>query len=229
MSLSVVIPCLREAENLKKLIPELIDNLNTCGTTFEIIIIDSVEKLDETQEICEKFKEIKHARTPKSDSYGNAIRHGINLVSNEWTLFMDADGSHQPTIIPEMFALTKQYSAILASRYVKGGSTKDDKISIFLSKLLNFICSTILGLKYTDWSGSLKIYKSSSLKKLNLKAGRFAINVEMLFKVTKQDSKLNYIEIPYEFDIRLHGKTKRSIKTYFDFFLTILKLRLNIL
>ena len=33
-------------------------------------------------------------------------------------------------------------------------------------------------------------------------------------------------EVPYVFDTRIHGKTKRKLKTYIDFLITLIKLRL---
>ena len=50
-SLNIVIPCLKEAENLKFLLPKIIKNLNPTGVDYEIIVVDSCVPMDETPAI----------------------------------------------------------------------------------------------------------------------------------------------------------------------------------
>ena len=99
-SLNVVIPCLKEAENLKFLLPKIIETLNKTGVEYEIIIVDSCIPMDESPKICSKFQNVKYLNTIGNDSYGNAVKTGIGGISKEFTLFMDADGSHNPILIP---------------------------------------------------------------------------------------------------------------------------------
>ena len=138
-SINIVIPCLKEAENLKFLIPQLIDNLNKSIDDFEIIIVDSVAPLDETPEVCANFSKVKYINTESIDNYGNAVRTGIKNSTKEYVLFMDADGSHNPEIICEMIQKIEDRNICIASRYCDGGSTRDKVTSIFLSKLLNVV------------------------------------------------------------------------------------------
>ena len=225
-SVSVIIPCLKEAENLKFLLPQIIESLKDSTATFEIIIVDNSVPLDDTPNICSKFLEVQYISTIGTDNYGNAVRTGIASSNHNYILFMDADGSHDPQIIPKMVEKINKSNICIASRYCEGGSTKDKVTSIFLSKVLNFIYSLVLGVKCSDWSGSFKIYKSALLKELKLESNNFDIIPEILFKMSQASNFEKIEEVPYVFDTRIHGQTKRKLKTYIDFLITLIKLRL---
>ena len=226
-SINIIIPCLKEAENLKFLIPQITDNLKKVITDFEIIIVDNSSPLDETPEVCSNFLNVKYLNTEGIDNYGNAVRTGISNANKEYIMFMDADGSHNPEVIPKMIEEIGDYNICIASRYCKGGSTKDKVTSIFLSKVLNLVYSFVLGVKCSDWSGSFKLYNAALIKNLKLNSSNFDIIPEILFKISKLDPSKRINEVPYVFDTRIHGQTKRKLKTYIDFLTTLLKLKFS--
>ena len=53
-SLSIIIPSYREAENLEVLLPELKKSMETIDVDYEVFVIDALQKIDETEEICKK-------------------------------------------------------------------------------------------------------------------------------------------------------------------------------
>ncbi len=226
-SLNIIIPCLKEAENLKFLLPQIIKNLKNSVDDFEIIIVDSSVPLDDTPKICSEFLQVRYINTIGIDNYGNAVRTGIESSNKDYILFMDADGSHSPDTIPMIIKKINDFNICIASRYCEGGLTKDKVTSIFLSKVLNFIYSLVLGVNCSDWSGSFKMYKSSLLKKLELSSNNFDIIPEILFKISKLDNFKKIEEVPYTFDTRVYGQTKRKLKTYVDFLITLCRLRLG--
>ena len=67
-SLNIVIPCLKEAENLKFLLPKIIKNLSPTGVDYEIIIVDSCVPMDESPAICEKFSNVTYLNTIGEDN-----------------------------------------------------------------------------------------------------------------------------------------------------------------
>lgn len=226
-SLNVIIPCLKEAENLKFLLPQIIENLEPIGLEYEIIIVDSCIPMDDSPQICDKFTKVKYVNTIGVDNYGSAVKTGIITATKEFTLFMDADGSHNPKLIPKIIEKINGKGICIASRYCAGGKTNDKVTSIFLSKLLNFVYSLILRTKCSDWSGSFKMYKTGLLKEIRLESENFDIIPEIVFKTTRLDNTKKIEEVPYTFDTRVHGQTKRKLKTYLDFFITLIKLRIS--
>ena len=71
------------------------------------------------------------------------------------------------------------------------------------------------------------MYDSRLLVKIKLNSENFDIIPEILYKTTKINNINKIEEVPYTFDTRVHGKTKRKLKTYLDFFFTLIKLRLS--
>ena len=57
-SLNIIIPCLKEAENLKFLLPQIIDNMDSTNVEYQIIIVDSCIPMDESPEVCSKFQNV---------------------------------------------------------------------------------------------------------------------------------------------------------------------------
>ena len=73
MSLSVLIPSYKEAENLEIIIPKLLRSLQILDTKYQILIVDSAISGDDTYSICKKYKVDYILREP-GNSYGDAIR-----------------------------------------------------------------------------------------------------------------------------------------------------------
>ena len=55
----------------------------------------------------------------------NVGKTGIKTISKEFTLFMDADGSHNPKLIPKIIEEINDNGICIASRYCDGGKTND--------------------------------------------------------------------------------------------------------
>ena len=55
MGISVALLAYKEEENLKVLLPEIIENVEKCGEDYEIIIVDTEKPLDNTEEVCKQY------------------------------------------------------------------------------------------------------------------------------------------------------------------------------
>ena len=220
-------PCFKEAENLKNILPKINFILKNKDIEYEIIIIDTIETLDQTQTITKK-NSCEYFKRSNSNNFGDAVRTGIKNAKGEYSIFMDADGSHEPEMIITLFKAIKNNDVVIASRYIKDGHTENKLILILMSKFLNKIYSTVLGIPCQDISNSFKIYKTSDLKKLNLKCKNFDIVEEILHKLYRSKKEFKIKEIPSTFRKREHGKTKRRLSLFiFSFIITLIKLKLN--
>jgi dolichol-phosphate mannosyltransferase len=228
IKLSIIMPCYLEEENLRLLLPRLVKELTMIGDTFEILIIDTIQPMDNTKDICETNKS-KYVSRENGNNYGDAIRTGIKLAQGEYTIFMDADGSHSPEFVHNLYKYKNDYDIIIASRYVTGGSTDNNRVLILMSYITNLTYSVILNLRYKDISNSFKLYKTNSLKKLTLKCKNFDIVEEILYKIKKNNDKINVLEIPYSFKERMFGHTKRNLFLFIlTYIITIIKLKFDL-
>lgn len=222
--LSVVIPAYREEENLKILLPRLKKSLNELQIGYEVLIIDTESAMDNVASLCAESGAVYLNRTGGND-YGDAIRTGIREARGEHILFMDADGSHSPEFVTELFPYRSDFDVVVASRYVKGGDTENPKILIFMSWMLNLSYSFVLNIKCKDVSNSFKLYKTDQLKGLNLRCNNFDIVEEMIYKLNKK-YLIKMKEIPFTFKKRLFGESKRNLPIFMlTYIYTLMKLR----
>ena len=223
--LSVIIPAYKEEENLRVILPKLNEILKEMGISNEILIIDTMEAMDNTVSICGE-NEAEYVARVGGNNYGDAIRTGIERAEGEFTIFMDADGSHDPKFIKELYSNRIGNDVVIASRYVEGGNTENGRTLILMSLIVNKLYSLFLNLDCKDVSNSFKLYRSSDLKKLELRCNNFDIVEEILFKLKKSKPEITIKEIPFVFQKRMFGDTKRNLFVFIlTYAVTIIKLR----
>lgn len=223
MKLSVLLPSYNEAENLKELIPQIKENLGKIREIeYEILIVDSMEQLDNTESIC-KENDVKYYRREKGDNYGDAIRTGIKNAQNDYLLIMDADGSHSPKELGKLINDCKNYDITIGSRYTKEGKTENGIILVLMSWIVNLVYRICLHIKVKDISNSLRIYKVEDLKKIKLECNNFDIVEEILIKLCLNNKNYKIREVPITFEKRKKGKSKRKLGKFILSYITTIK------
>jgi dolichol-phosphate mannosyltransferase len=228
VKLSVIIPAYQEEENLRIILPRLQKELSSFGESYELLLVDTIQDMDNTKAVCLENNAV-HINREFGNDYGDAIRTGIKKAKGEFIVFMDADGSHAPEFIKNIYRFKDNYDVVIASRYIEGGSTDNSKILVFMSLIVNMLYSLVLGIKCKDVSNSFKLYKSNQLKKLHLKCSNFDIVEEILYKLIKRNKSLKIKEVPFTFKQRMFGHTKRNLVAFiFSYVFTIIRLRFDI-
>lgn len=225
VELSIILPAYLEEENLRQILPRLWNVAKSLGVRHEILVIDTIKPLDNTREVSAEFG-ATYVNREGGNYFGDAVRTGIRRAQGEYILFMDADGSHPPEFIRNLFAEIGTNDVVIASRYIEGGSTDNNKTLIFMSLIVNIIYSLVLNLKCKDVSNSFKLYRAPLIRELNLRCNNFDIVEEILFKIKKNHRDVRIKEIPFSFKKRMFGNTKRSLVRFmFSFIGTLVRLR----
>ena len=225
MELSVVLPAYREAENLRALLPRLKATLAALTPAHEILVVDSFKPLDATAEVCAAGG-ARCVNRRGSDHFGDAVRTGIAEAGGRYVVFMDADGSHAPEFIAKLYARREEADVVIASRYTEGGDTENPRVLIAMSYVLNRIYGLVLGIRCRDISNSFKLYRARQLKPLKLYCDNFDIVEEILVKIVRADKAARILELPFTFEKRKFGETKRNLLAFIlSFLVTLLRLR----
>lgn len=163
--ISIILPAYKEYDNLKILLPNIEKELTDID--FEVLVIDTMESLDDTKELCKEYNFVKYFNRESGNNYGDAIRTGIKYSSKKYIIIMDADGSHPVNKITELYNCIEKDNIDLAicSRYVEGGNSHNGVILKCMSLIVNICYRIIFSLKVKDVSNSFRIYKSDMLKK----------------------------------------------------------------
>ena len=151
MDLSVVIPSKNEANNLKQLLPELMKFVRA----ENIVIVDDGSD-DNTAELCEEMG-VRTLRHSYSKGNGAAIKSGAKAVDTEWVLFMDADGQHPPSAIPDLIAQAGSgYDLIIGARSSAAQANVGRSLA---NRLYNKLASLVVGHKVLDLTSGLRLVK----------------------------------------------------------------------
>jgi len=226
MIISVMLPAYQESENLKNILPKINHVLKSMSISYEIIVVDTIETLDDTEDICNQ-NHCKYIRRKGGNLYGDAIRTGIENSQGDYIVIMDADGSHDPSDIIRFYNEMKsgKYDLIIGSRYCKGGKTDNGFILRLMSRVLNISYKIMFGLKVKDVSDSFRMYKGVQLRSIKTECNNFDIVEEILIVLNYSYENFSIYEVPIFFNKRTAGKSKRSlIKFIFSYLQTVKRL-----
>lgn len=224
--ISLLLPAYREEENLGRLLPKAIQVLSGSGLPYEILVIETQEPLDRTGDVCRQHQ-VSCIRRENGDFYGDAIRTGIRHAQYDKTVFMDADGSHNPEDILRMLKImqAEPVDLVIGSRYIAGGDSINGPILKWMSRILNWIFRMIFHLKIQDLSNSFRMYQTEQLKELNLQCVNFDIVEEILIRLSMREN-FRCREIPICFSKRQAGESKRHLIPFIVSYLsTIVRLK----
>lgn len=228
IDLTLIVPAYNEAQNLEAILPKLKNVLDKTNLSFEVLIVDTIEKTDNTEELCAQF-EVDYIKREGSDDYSDAVKTGIKRAQGQKTIFFDADGSHNPDFIPELLKYKDDYDIVIASRYVEGGGSDNNILLKYMSLILNKSYSWILNIKCNDLSNGFKLYDTEQLKALNLRCSNFDVIEEIIYKLCRYNAGEKIKEVPYYFENRKFGKTKRKLLLFImGYIFTLVKLKLSV-
>jgi dolichol-phosphate mannosyltransferase len=213
----VVIPTYNEAENLRRLIPELLQ----LPFQLQILIVDDASSdgsAEIAREIGRTSGRVEVFERPGKLGLGSAYRDGFaKALAAGYSIIiqMDADGSHRVEDLQQMLQQFSEHSEIellIGSRWVKGGAVENwPKRREALSRIANLYSRAMLGLPIKDNTAGFRIYRAELLKKMNLSSVTsegYAFQIEMTREAQRVKAKI--IERPITFIEREIGVSKMS-------------------
>tara|TARA_B110000444_G_scaffold21647_1_gene17955 strand:+ start:3269 stop:4060 length:792 start_codon:yes stop_codon:yes gene_type:complete len=190
--ITVILPTINEEENLKILIPELIDVFFTKDELkYEILVVDD-GSTDNTVELIRKMNiennRVKIISRTATASLPSSIYEGIVSSNSEYVLWMDADGSMPVYDVKRLIdeQLKNPDTVIIGSRFVEGGGYKgtgtdkekslsktiknvyeseDSVLAVFLSKIFNSLLVFLLKSEVKDITSGFIIGRKEYFKK----------------------------------------------------------------
>ena len=213
---SVILPTYNEKRNLPILIYLLNKTFTANKLDWEVIIVDD-NSPDGTQEIAKKLIDIfgpEHIQLrPRAGKLGlgTAYVHGLQFVTGNFVIIMDADFSHHPEAIPEFIAKQKSqdYDSVTGTRYAgDGGVFGWDFKRKLISRGANFLASVVLRPHVSDLTGSFRLYKTDVLKKIIdvTQSKGYVFQMEMMVRAKAMGFTVG--EVPISFVDRLYGESK---------------------
>lgn len=200
IELSIIIPALNEQGNLVTLLPCSCKVVSGGSPEYEIILVDGGSQ-DRTREIAKQLG--ARVLVQSEPGYGGALKEGFNAARGRYILTMDADLSHDPDFVRDIWEARERAAIIVASRYVNGGFSEAPLMRKILSRILNWVFGKGLSLPIRDLSSGFRLYNASAIRDLHLNNSDFDILLEVLIKCFSQGWKV--AEIPFHYTSRKEG------------------------
>ena len=221
---SIVIPVYNEGRNLRILVPRIYKELKKFK--FELIIVDD-NSTDNTVKILKRFKKknLRHIIRREERDLSKSCVLGFKKTRYKNIIVMDGDLQHKPSDIKKFLNIFYRNNPdiIVGSRDLF--KVKKHNLSILrllASRILIIIVNLLLGKKTSDPMSGFFMFKKNifirSQKKL-IKRG-YKILLDLLYI---KDQKTKVIDLKINFDSRIKGKSKMSIKILFYLVSIILK------
>jgi len=158
------------------------------------------------------------------DGFTTALESGASIV-----IQMDADFSHDPTVLPSLIAPVVDGAAdlVIGSRYTPGGGVADWGLGRRLvSRGGSLFARTVLGLAPHDLTGGFKAWRASTLSTVpfdGVHAGGYVFQIEMTFRASRAGARVR--ETPITFRDRRVGHSKMSRRIVVEALVVVVQLR----
>ncbi|WWC61159.1 uncharacterized protein I303_103739 [Kwoniella dejecticola CBS 10117] len=231
---SVILPTYNERKNLPVIVWLLAKTFESKGIQWEIIVVDDASP-DGTQEVAKQlagiYGEDKVVLKPRAGKLGlgTAYVHGLNFVTGNFVIIMDADFSHHPKFIPEMIKLQKLHNLdiVTGTRYSANPSPKPTSSSPsiglgpggvygwdlkrkLVSRGANYLADTVLRPGVSDLTGSFRLYRKNAIQDIISRCTSKGYVFQMEIIVRARSLGYTVGEVPITFVDRIYGESKLS-------------------
>lgn len=226
--ISIILSTYNEGYIIEETLKSIFTNLDD----VEVIIVDD-SSADQTYEKISKFNDPR-VKLFSREGRGLASAFLLGLINSKGNIVGWFD-SNMPELfkkVPQMIIELEKNDLVLLSRYVPGGEDQRSSLRVLSSRIINFICRTILGDGIKDYTSSVFLMKRDKLSSaVPICYGHGEFFIEFLFKLKKNGTKI--VEIPYTHPKDHEGMSKtatnifRFFKLGFDYMVRILISRIR--
>lgn len=162
MKCLIIIPAYNEAENIEKVVDNIINNY----PEYDYVIIND-GSTDATRKVC-KERKYNLLDLPVNVGLAGAIKSGIryaNYYQYEYVVQIDGDGQHDPYYISDMMEEMKNSNAdiVIGSRYVS--EKKSISSRMIGSQIISAAIFLTTGKVIRDVTSGMRLFNKSMIKK----------------------------------------------------------------
>jgi glycosyltransferase involved in cell wall biosynthesis len=194
MELTILMPCLNEAETIVDCVEKAKTFLINTNISGEVLISDN-GSIDGSQSLAEKYgARVIHA---PQKGYGSALIAGINAAKSRYVIMADADGSYDFLNLQSFVEkLRAGYELVMGNRFA--GGIKPGAMP-FLNKylgnpVLSFLGQLFFKCPIKDFHCGLRGFNLEAIKKLQLTTPGMEFASEMVVKAALKNLKVT--EVP---------------------------------
>lgn len=202
LSLSVIIPCLNEANTIGDCIAKARQALTALPVEVSEIIVADNGSTDGSLQIVPALGAT--LVTVEQKGYGATLDAGIKSATCDWIIFADGDSSYDFSEIKYFLPLMGDHDFIIGNRF-RGGIEKN--AMPFLHRyvgtpIISFIGRRSFGVKLGDFNCGFRAIRRSSYLQLGMKAKGMEYASEMIAKASLQQLRTGEVPVSLHRDGR---------------------------
>ncbi len=213
MTISLLIPCFNEEDNLNELTIRLNNSLHEVTSSFEILLINDGSTdatLKKIKELAGQNSNVKYISFSRNFGHQIAVSAGLDHCRGQSVVIMDGDLQDPPELIPEMYKKYKEgYDVVYAKRTRRNGESWFKKST---AKLFYRILQRFTSFNIPLDAGDFRLIDRKVVEMLRLMPEQ---NKFLRGQIAWMGFRQTYVE--FERDARRHGKTGYPLKKMIDF------------
>ncbi len=205
VELTILMPCLNEAETLARCIEKAKRGIASAGVTGEIVVADN-GSTDGSQAIAEKLG--ARVVAVKEKGYGSALRGGIAASKGRYILMGDADDSYDFSEADRFVKKFREgFDLVMGCRLPIGGGTIMPGAMPWKNRwignpILSFIGRLFFKCPAHDFHAGLRAFSKEALEKMDLQTTGMEFASEMVIKATLKRFRIAEVPITLHKDGR---------------------------
>jgi len=213
LEISVVIPCLDEAETVASCVREAVSALFKEGIAGEVVVADN-GSTDGSQEFArEAGARVVHVA---QRGYGHALQGGIEAARGRYVLMGDADGSYDFGELSRFLAVLRQgHDLVMGCRMPRGGGRIEPGAMPWKHRWIGNPVLSGLGRLFfrapvDDFHCGLRAFRRDAVLGLGLRTGGMEFASEMVVKATLAGLRIGQVPVTLRPDRRSRPPHLRS-------------------
>jgi dolichol-phosphate mannosyltransferase len=219
---SLIIPTFNEKDNIKPLLDAVTSVLK--DVDYEILVVDDDSPDGTATEVLNYHyinNRVKVLVRKKEKGLSSAVITGFSKARGDVLGVMDADLSHDPSILPEMIkSVLGDYDMAIGTRSSVNGWGLKRKL---ISKGACMLARTLLGVSISDPMSGYFVVKKSVFDRV--KDVLNPIGYKIMLELYVRALPLKVAEVPYIFENRTIGESKLSNKVMKEYLKQLFSLR----
>lgn len=197
MTLSIILPCYNEEQNIEHSVRDVETWLRDAGINGTIIVVDDGSKdrsLTILKQLQGELPNLKIVEHKKNGGYGIAVRSGCDSATTDLISFMDSDGQFQAKDLSLLLEHVDSYAFVTGRRAHRA----DPLIRNVFGKILGAMNVIVLQLWVRDVNCGLKLFRRDIWPLIRPTRGiEKLFNTEMFMRLKRNNIPWKTVNVPH--------------------------------
>jgi glycosyltransferase involved in cell wall biosynthesis len=207
LDISIVMPCLNEAEGVAESVRKALDWIGRSGMRGEVVVVDNNSTDDSALLAAEAGARVVEEKTP---GYGAALRAGFRQARGRYMVMGDCDGTYDfSQLDPLVRPLDEGYDLVMGNRLTDqlAPGAMPWAHRFIGTPMISWVLRLFTGAKIRDSQCGLRAMRRDSIQSLGLRSPGMEFASEMILRAMRKNLKIT--EVPISYDVRA-GESKLS-------------------